>query len=386
MRVKKAIGKIHLWLGLGSGLIVFIVSITGCIYVFESELRAPFEKYFTHIDSSSVKQRLPVSLLEQIGRSHLQKHLSIDTSTLEYSNATVFTSPGRSAYYYVYDERQGLYHYVYLHPATGELLHIKDMNTDFFQVVMAIHMRLLMPYEIGHIVVGVAVFIFVVSLITGIVLWWPKNKTVAKQRFRIHWKGRWRRINYDLHSVNGLYVLPLTLIISFTGLVWSFDWIENAYVWVANGGRANPEYAEVSSFAHAREIKPVDTIFIQFQSTYPEAVYYSIDFPTRERNYFGLGAFPDESVYYNSTFAYYDQYSGELLRKESLETMTMGESLRYMNYDIHVGKILGLPGQVMAFLASLIAASLPVTGFLIWWGRRNKQLTKQVRHDTGQGK
>ncbi|WP_233207986.1 PepSY domain-containing protein [Siphonobacter sp. BAB-5405] len=41
-----------------------------------------------------------------------------------------------------------------------------------------------------------------------------------------------------------------------------------------------------------------------------------------------------------------------------------------MNYDIHVGSVLGFPGKVLAFLASLIGASLPVTGFLVWWNRK----------------
>ncbi len=44
-----------------------------------------------------------------------------------------------------------------------------------------------------------------------------------------------------------------------------------------------------------------------------------------------------------------------------------------MNYDIHVGAVLGLPGKIMAFFASLIAASLPVTGFYVWCGRKKKK-------------
>jgi uncharacterized iron-regulated membrane protein len=31
-----------------------------------------------------------------------------------------------------------------------------------------------------------------------------------------------------------------------------------------------------------------------------------------------------------------------------------------------------LPGKILAFCLSAIVASLPVTGFLIWWGRRKK--------------
>lgn len=39
MTFKKIIGKIHLWLGLASGLVVFILGATGCIYCFEKELQ-----------------------------------------------------------------------------------------------------------------------------------------------------------------------------------------------------------------------------------------------------------------------------------------------------------------------------------------------------------
>jgi len=36
----------------------------------------------------------------------------------------------------------------------------------------------------------------------------------------------------------------------------------------------------------------------------------------------------------------------------------------------------GLPGKILAFLVSLIAASLPITGFYIWWGKKHKQKYK----------
>lgn len=41
------------------------------------------------------------------------------------------------------------------------------------------------------------------------------------------------------------------------------------------------------------------------------------------------------------------------------------EVLARNNYDIHVGNVLGFPGRVAMFLAVLVGASLPVTGFLI---------------------
>ncbi|MCB5984453.1 PepSY domain-containing protein, partial [Flavobacterium psychrophilum] len=38
MSFKKLIKKTHLWLGLATGIIVFIISITGCLFVFQKEI------------------------------------------------------------------------------------------------------------------------------------------------------------------------------------------------------------------------------------------------------------------------------------------------------------------------------------------------------------
>ena len=69
----------------------------------------------------------------------------------------------------------------------------------------------------------------------------------------------------------------------------------------------------------------------------------------------------------------FDQYSGELLKEHTFDDQNAGEKVIRANYDIHVGSILGIPGKIIAFLASLICASLPVTGFLIWWEKRKKK-------------
>ncbi|GAE83536.1 hypothetical protein JCM10512_1818 [Bacteroides reticulotermitis JCM 10512] len=50
-----------------------------------------------------------------------------------------------------------------------------------------------------------------------------------------------------------------------------------------------------------------------------------------------------------------------------------------MNYEIHVGSILGTPGRVLAFLAALFGASLPVTGAYIFIKRTRKKKKKKSR-------
>jgi uncharacterized iron-regulated membrane protein len=83
-------------------------------------------------------------------------------------------------------------------------------------------------------------------------------------------------------------------------------------------------------------------------------------------------------TYYNMDNYYFDQYSGKELTGKgtyagAFKNASGADKIKRMNYDIHVGAVLGLPGKIMAFFASLIAASLPVTGFYIWLGRRKKK-------------
>jgi len=58
------------------------------------------------------------------------------------------------------------------------------------------------------------------------------------------------------------------------------------------------------------------------------------------------------------------------------EQISFGQQIYRANFDIHVGTIGGLPTKILASLASLVGASLPVTGFIIWynrkWGKKKK--------------
>jgi uncharacterized iron-regulated membrane protein len=81
----------------------------------------------------------------------------------------------------------------------------------------------------------------------------------------------------------------------------------------------------------------------------------------------------NDGTYYKSNDLYFNKYTGKLLNGDYYKNLTNGEKFIQMNYDIHVGAIGGLPTKILAFLASLAAASLPVTGFLLWMGRKKKK-------------
>jgi uncharacterized iron-regulated membrane protein len=371
MKIRKLIGKIHLWLGLGSGLIVLFLGITGCILAFEIEIRNATED-FRNVNIEK-NDYLSPSSLKQIADQHLLygKALGIE-----------YPGTGKAAVGAYYDETH--YELVFMNPYTGEVLRHKNMNRDFFRIVLDGHFYLWLPHHIGQPIVASATLIFLVMMITGLILWWPRNKGARKQRFTIKWTARWRRKNYDLHNVLGFYMTWVAIFIAITGLVFGFQWFARSVYFVTSGGEAMVAHQHPVSDTtkpatytnlpdklwndHRKNIKASESIAVYFASLNTDPLEIVINHKP--------------GTYYNSDFLHFDQYTGQPLKSlgswdGKFEDAKIADKIARMNYDIHVGAILGLPGKIMAFFGSLLAASLPVTGFLIWLGRRKK---KSVPH------
>lgn len=375
--LKYWIGKIHLWLGLTSGLIVFIVSLTGCIFCFHDEIK-DITRPWRFVEEQNKPYILPTVLkarAEQLVDSGAATYI---TYTARNRPAVAFTSAGSN------------YYYVYFNPYTGQHLKTENLRTDFFIIVEYIHLYLLLPAPIGKHIVGVSTIIFIVMLISGIVLWWPKRKTDRKRSFSIKWNGKWRRINYDLHNVLGFYAASITLILALTGLAIDYDWMGDAFYKTANLGRHYPAEKEEPKVDTLKKSYPgkqhaVDRAFIYTLSRHPEAEMYAVQAVAAKGQAISTSAYARSLNYDHQSNYYFDPVSGDLLKSLPYQAKSAGLKLNEMNYGIHTGQVMGLTGKIIAFLASLIATSLPVTGFTIWLGRKKKgkkkeRHTKSIRH------
>jgi uncharacterized iron-regulated membrane protein len=238
-----------------------------------------------------------------------------------------------------------------------------------------------LPPTIGQPIVATATLVFVIMLITGIVLWWPK-KNKAKQRFSIKWGAKWRRKNYDLHNVLGFYTTWIALILALTGLVWGFEWFASS-VYKLAGGNKTIIYEEPLSIKSSNDIitNPLDKLWIQLKSENPGVDILEVHYPTSDTTALAVTINPDRDTYWKSDYRFFDQYTLKEISSNQIygkfSEASAADKLMRMNYDIHTGAILGLAGKILAFFASLICASLPVTGFYIWYGRKYKNAKKE---------
>lgn len=372
MSLKKWFGKIHLWLGLGTGLVIFIVAITGALWTFESEISDWLYDY-RKVTPHSTPYLLP-SQLKTFATNHFK---GFPIQGIDYSGkdrAVILSSWGT--------KNGEEYHiHAYLNPYTGEVLHIESGHS-FFDIIIELHVNLMLG-EIGGHIVDFATLFFVVLLITGIILWWPKNKAAAQQRFWFKWKEglKWKRKNYDLHNILGFYSSFVIIFVAITGLAWGFEWVNKGIYYAATLGAPYKDWSEPKSPSDSTKVALAsveDRVLRQTITAYAQP-YASISIYTPDTRAGAIAAYiyPSKNVYHNGSSYYYDQRTGKPILEEHFAQMNNGEKARSMYYDIHVGKILGLTGQLLVFFASLITASLPITGFYIWWGRRRNGGQKQ---------
>lgn len=375
--IKYFIAQLHLWLGLISGVIVLIISITGCIYVFSKEITDARRKDAIYVQKTG-EQTIPLSQLWE----KTQKELGSES---EVSWVNIYNNPDKSWVFYSYKGNKNattyfgmVEHYisVYVNPYTATVQGKYDEKYDFFNLVKFIHWSLLLSTKIGQPIVGWSTFVFVILLITGLVLWWPKSFRSAKNLFRFKWNKNtsvYRKF-YDLHNVLGFYILLIAMVIALTGMVWAFKWFQMIVYVVASGTVTPPDLSQEKSIPTSYEqVSPIDKVFEFTRQRYADAAGFRLSPASDSMGVINVNVQQKEGLYYMMHTLQFDQYSGELLKEHTFDDQNAGEKVIRANYDIHVGSILGIPGKIIAFLASLICASLPVTGFLIWWEKRKKK-------------
>lgn len=364
MTLKKLIAQLHLWLGLTSGLVVFILGITGAIYTFSDEIKDVVYKERRYVKTIPNHDKLPLDTLLGIAKQSLGiKHkitraeLSQDPSRNYMFRAFKINKKGVGYWnYYEY------YLKVYIDPYTGQVLFKEDASKEFFTVVLALHMNLLLGDSIGHFIVRWSTVFFGILLLSGLVLWWPKKWKHAqlKKSFSIKWNGKFKRLNYDLHNVLGFYALFPLLIVTLTGLAWSFE---------LTSDKKSKVLSDTTQTANAS----ANQILKQALAKSPKTAYFLYNFPATKSGTVNLSAYQSDSHLYDRLQYRFDQYNGKLLQTSNpMGSPKLSSKLITLNYDLHTGSALGIWGKLIAFMASLIAAVLPITGFLIWLKKGKK--------------
>lgn len=371
---------IHLWLGLLSSVIVFVMCLTGCLYAFKNQITDFSNRDKIYITPGSGKIMNP----DQIQAELLKQNKELTSLMIPDDNGKSYVigyrenNLDRSAYYNQY---------------TGELLGQPNVSsTRFFETVLDLHRNLMMG-NAGRQIVGVSVLLFCILLISGLILWLPKKLKFLKQGLTVMFKAKFQRVNYDLHNTLGFYTFLMLFFIAVTGLYVTYPWVKNGLI-VSLGGSSidaiskdkdnedDPFGGLLEDMLQKQDEKKnfknvasasVDEILKLADHHLSYHAVTSIELPNKEnpryvviktnrQNFLGM-MFPDEVTF---------DKTGVFKTKELFSDKPLNKQFTALAKPLHTGEIMGLPSIILYFIVSLIGCSLPVTGFLIWWHRFRK--------------
>ncbi len=382
-RKRKIFRYIHLFIGLTGGLIVFIEAVTGALWVFNQEITAILSSEI-NVEEKALPRLTPTRVREIAETEIPGKAI----------HGVLYQNGAGPIEVIFYEGEPEFYYSLFLNPYTGNVIHGIDHEKGFFAFILDGHMHLWLPPAIGEPLVSYGTLLFLISIITGIVLWWPKNKKGRRQRFRLDWKAstRWRRKNFDLHTVLGFYVSSIAMIFVLTGLIMGLNWFFYVF-YVTAGGDKEPAFiipANKTELPVSLDGTPgIDQLPDLLNQTYPDAQDFEIHYPYADSVSIYVEVSYRDGVYYDSDYVFFDQLTLSQVETPSIygkyEDASVPDHLMRMGYDLHVGAILGLPTKVLAFLVSLLIATLPVTGVVMYAGRKRKtQRSGKLSVQTGQ--
>jgi len=376
MTFKKLVFELHKILGLVTGLVVFIVAVTGCCWAFREEIESLYDDY---------KKVTPQS--EPMLTPSQAKDLAHEVFPNQTIHGTLFKKADDAIEVIFYDAEPEFYQSVFLNPYSGEVIQVDDHLTGFFAFILKGHMRIWLPKDIGEQVVGASILTFILIIISGFILWIPKKRKNLKQRTSFDWKKttRWKRKNFDLHTVIGFYVCSLALVMAFTGSVISYNWLKYV-VYKTAGGEKEAQFIipeNLSNTTPMEEVVPMDYLIVKLQKEAPNAAAYELHYPKTPEESIYVEISNSEGLYYDADYRFFDQNTLQEIETPGIygkyKDAKVADKILRMNYDIHIGAIGGIAGKIIAFIVSLLIASLPVTGVLLWYGRKYKKKKKDKK-------
>lgn len=372
--IRKISLTLHRWIALLSGLVVFIVCITGALYAFRDEITDLIEpwKFVTPRNTAVIQPSEVLSIANQVSGQN-------KPTAITYGEA-------KEAVFVDYFDSQYGITTIFINPYDGQIVKtIKRGKNDFhfFSFILSGHRTLWLPAEIGRPIVGWSVILFIIELITGIILWLPKKWKYLKNNFRV----RKKRISFDLHNTFGGLFFPFLIVASLTGLVWSFTWFSQALYTLTGGKELKPYILPQSDTTNInnQQYELLDELYAQIRKEEPEAATIYIALPFDASGVFRVSIEHKKHSYYRTDNLFFDQYTLKPLKGQGpyagkYTQVSTPDKIRRMNLEIHDGRIFGLFGKIVAFCSSLTGAMLIVTGFLLWKKKTSKKNPKIRRN------
>lgn len=376
-RGRKLWRNVHLWLGLILGFWLSLIGLTGALLVFFYELEEVVHPQLFTVSPNPEGQAAykPLQRIVEAAESALPDGAS--------SGFAYYPRTDSGAYWFFYEvplagkDAADEWH-VFVDPYSASVLgawqsklHDDWVPREFFMFVFSLHDALLLPWEVGGILVGVIAVLCLVSALVGVGLWWPGSRR-WRQALRFKRNPSAERFVFDLHSLSGIYLAPVLLSLLISGIYFN---LPDQFFWVVRQFSADTlNRYEVKSIIPEKEAKSIgiEQAMLVAQARYPEGRPDWLYMPTRPDDAYTI-CFKEVSTvshFADRSCVVIDQYRGQTLHVTAPGAGSGGNTFVSWQWSLHSGQAFGLPGRILVLLSGLSLPILFITGVVRWQHKR----------------
>ncbi|NYE21697.1 PepSY-associated TM helix domain-containing protein [Pigmentiphaga litoralis] len=411
--MRRALTLIHRWAGLTVALFLIVAGLTGAITSWDHELDEWLNEDLYKTESRG-EFRDPLELAAAIEAADPRARVTYVALNFEEGhNAGYFVEPR-------IDPATGApyalgYNAVFVDPVTANIAGRRDTTAvsltreNLMPFLRTVHYSLHIPSmwgtdRIGYWIMGTVALIWLIDSFVGFYLTTPRKLRLPSiphrrdpatwwQRWKPAWMVRWRaggyKLNFDLHRAGGLWVWGIIIVVAFTSFSLNL-YREVFYPVLSLVSKTTPGPYETRTMA------PLGT-FIEPKLSFAQVVPIAA-FAAKERGF----ATPPGGVYYEGRYGFYnvsffnpggdhdqggmglsnlylDANTGAVLSENQPWKGTVADVFVQLQFPLHSGRILGMPGRIMMSLMGLLVAMLSVTGIVIWAKKRRARLLQERR-------
>ena len=391
--MKKFFKKIHLWLSVPFGIVITLICFSGATLVFEDDIIEALNPQIYKVEATAGAH--PMKPSEIVKRVKAQV-----PDTLVLSSISIPAAKDEP-YMVSFDNMRR--RQLSVNQYTGKVLGWTPQY-PFFRTMLKLHRWLLDPPakkgagSVGKYIVGVSTLMFVIVLISGVVIWWPRRRKQLKERLTFPLNKGWWRLWYGSHLALGIYATVFLLFMALTGLTWSFGWYRTAAYTLfgadmnkkemhkgmggkpeghgKNGRKHHKDVKRSSEHGQDGEEEPAvntiawDKVLAQLGHKY--ASYVSIQLKADEATVIKSNG----GITRQSDNAEFDPSSGAIKKIETSDKTPRQKVLKGVFYSFHTGRWGGVVTQILYFLSALIGVLLPTTGYYLWIKRITRKRRK----------
>jgi len=343
--------KIHSWAGLLAGLALLLVALSGSVLVFNEEISHYL--YPERLTVAPVGERHSLDACYRLVRTRYPQlaYVSPDRLVSRPEESVAFRG-----------EAGGVQYRAYVNPYTLEILYFGERYAQAMDWLLLFHYSLA-GGKAGELLVALLGLALLLSVVTGLYLYRRSILPVLLFQVRINRKN-WRTLSSGLHRVVGVWSLLFNLLIAGTGF------------WMMRYTFSSEQYD--GTFEQQPQPIPLrfslDNALQTIRNRYPDL----------EVTYMFLPRQPGEAVFvygsmHGRSFLYgdygdelsLDPQTGAIQSTRLIGQKTLGEKLESMVFPLHAGMFGHWTIKIAYSLLGLMPGLLSVTGFLLWWRRKN---------------